>query len=144
MSSRRVLIAYEWVAEECELWNDEGRIGWEIREPHIAEQLTHLKWVSDPSWQSCSRSTRFRLALVQRHGLRIDGDPQYDRFDGDREYLYVQPDGTLPEHFGSDPEDGYRVPQKYLKEFARHQDWASKLGDLEEPEAVRKVVDKAS
>ena len=42
--------------------------------------------------------------------------------EGPREWAYLNSDGTFPEEF----DGGSRVPKRFLQEFERHREWASK------------------
>ena len=59
-----------------------------------------------------------RIGLVRRHYSGHGG------WGPDTRWAYIE-DGKLAEEFDG---GGIKVPKKYLAEFNRHKDWASKLG----------------
>ena len=112
---------YEWGIEFCD---DVG----DIIDNDFAVKLTGHKRMRDEIEVHPDGSLYWvRLVLIRNRW----GDSGVDR-----EWCYITKDGEMPEVF----DEGTKVPKRYLAEFDRNKEWASKLGDRVDTQPMSELV----
>lgn len=113
----RSKVTYEW---DMEIAYDYG----DIIDHHHADKLKDLKHYADDPHRMADETdgepTHLRLVLV-RDTWEFGGL-------GEREWAYLNEDGTMPDTF----DWGAKVPKRFKQEFERHKAWASKFVQVRE------------
>lgn len=121
-------VTYEW---DMEIAYDYG----DIIDHHHADKLKDLKcYENDPhrsfdEIKGRQEPAHLRLVLVR---------DTWDEWGLDeREWAYLNEDGTMPDTFDC----GAKVPKRFKQEFERHKAWASKFVQIHDEDRLAELME---
>ena len=125
----RSKVTYEWDMESAYDYGD-------IIDHHHADKLKDLKCYENDPHRSFDEldgkpePAHLRLVLVR---------DTWDAWDGlgDREWCYLNEDGTMPDTF----DWGAKVPKRFKQEFERHKAWASKFVQIHDEDRLAELME---